>query len=42
MAEEVFNDITSSVNELKDLDYDSIGESGIQIKFEKNKTVKTG
>jgi NADH-quinone oxidoreductase subunit G len=40
MAEEVFNDITSSFNELKDLDYDDIGESGIQIEVEKNKIVR--
>jgi len=40
MAEEIFNDMTASINELKGSDYDVVGESGIQIKI--NKTVKTG
>ena len=35
MAEEVFNDIASAVDEFKGLDYDYIGESGTQIKLEK-------
>jgi NADH-quinone oxidoreductase subunit G len=42
MAEEIFNDMTVSINELKGLDYDLVVESGIQIKSNKNKTVKTG
>lgn len=42
MAEEIFNEMTASINELKGLDYDIVGESGIQIKINKNKTVKTG
>jgi NADH-quinone oxidoreductase subunit G len=31
MAEEVFTDISRSVNEFKNLDYDKIGELGIQV-----------
>jgi NADH-quinone oxidoreductase subunit G len=42
MAEEVFNDIASSIDEFKGLDYDDIGETGVQIKVEKNKTVNAG
>ena len=42
MAEEVFNDMAFSINDLKGLNYDDIEESGVQIKIEKNKTVKTG
>jgi len=42
MGEEIFNDMTASINEFKGLDYNVIGESGIQIKIKKNNTVKTG
>jgi NADH-quinone oxidoreductase subunit G len=42
MAEEIFNDMAASINEFKDLDYDVVGESGIQIEIKKNNTVKTG
>ncbi len=42
MAEEVFNDIASSIDEFKGLDYDDIGETGVKIKVEKNKTVNAG
>jgi NADH-quinone oxidoreductase subunit G len=35
MAEDVFNDIASSIPEFKGLDYDLIGESGYQLKLEK-------
>ena len=35
-------DMAASINEFKDLDYDVVGESGIQIEIKKNNTVKTG
>lgn len=35
MAEEVFNDISKSIDEFKDLNYDSIGEFGTQLKLKK-------
>lgn len=34
MAEDVFEDITNSIEAFKDLDYDKIGEMGIQLKRE--------
>ena len=37
MAEEVFADIASSINAFKGLDYDVIGENGVQLKTEKIK-----
>jgi hypothetical protein len=42
MAEEVFNDMASSINQMKGIDYDDIGERGVQINVEKNKTVNAG
>ena len=37
MAEEVFNEMSNSIDELKGLDYDDIGEMGVKIKSEKVK-----
>ncbi len=34
MAEEVFNEISNNVEAFKGIDYDSIGEMGVQIKYE--------
>jgi NADH-quinone oxidoreductase subunit G len=42
MAEEVFNDMAASIKELKGLDYDEIGESGVQLELGKSKTVNAG
>jgi len=34
MAEEVFEDLANSIEAFKDLDYDKIGEMGVQLKSE--------
>jgi NADH-quinone oxidoreductase subunit G len=39
MAENVFSDIANSVNEFNDLDYNVIGELGVQVKIKQTLAV---
>ena len=39
MAEDVFADLASAVEEFKGLDYDAVGKTGVQLKIKQNVTV---
>ena len=39
MAEDIFEEMSKSINEFKHLDYDKIGESGVQLKIKVNELV---